>query len=246
VTVNGVTFTEFDTTYTGGYSYNFSYPASIVNGNVSLVTVLSGFAYYNLFGEPDPPFNQLSANYQDLLTYSTYGVYNVADSSSDFWTLSFGNLVPGLQYDVQLWLNESRGYRAGETETLSDPTGANATGDLFFAVGNGAAGELGTYVIGTGNADTNGNLAVTISDGTAGALLQITAFQLRQTGVVTPTTVGIGLVNGNMQVSWTGPGYLQQAPALTGPWTTTPNGGVSPYTIVPSASQQFYRLVQGR
>jgi len=37
-----------------------------------------------------------------------------------------------------------------------------------------------------------------------------------------------------------GSAILQSAPALTGPWIDLP-GAASPYTIVPSATQQFFR-----
>ena len=46
---------------------------------------------------------------------------------------------------------------------------------------------------------------------------------------------------GQLQLQWSG-GILEQAPSVTGPWTT--NNATSPYNVTPSAPRQFYRVLQ--
>jgi hypothetical protein len=51
------------------------------------------------------------------------------------------------------------------------------------------------------------------------------------------------LSGGNMTVSWTGSGTLQEAAAVTGPWTASANQA-NPQTIPAAAAQKFLRIVQ--
>ncbi len=44
-------------------------------------------------------------------------------------------------------------------------------------------------------------------------------------------------------INWTGTGTLEEAGAVTGPWTTVA-GAASPFTVTPTAQQKFYRLRQ--
>jgi hypothetical protein len=237
VTVNTVQFTEFDPSYTGGFFQNLAADSQIANGGVSLLTASHGYYYFNAFGGgASAPFSTLSANYQNLLSCGI----GEDPGGADIWQLSFTNLIPGLEYEIELWSDDSRGAQAGTTEILSDLSGTNATGSLTVAAGSGTPGELGTYVIGTANADTNGAITVLVNNGvdpSGQPTLQINAFQLR----LLPPSLNVAFASANIRLSWTGPGLLQQAPTPTGPWTTT-NGAVSPFRIVPSASQQFYRL----
>jgi hypothetical protein len=238
--VNTVTFTEFDPSYTGGFVQSLAAPAMITNGGVSLRTTAHGYYYYNAFGGgASAPFNGLSASYQGLLSCGI----GEDPGGTDLWTLTFTNLQAGTNYELQIWADDSRGYQAGTTEILSDPTGSNPTASLVLAVGSGAAGELGTYVIGTAKAGTNGAITALINNGidpSGQPTLQINAFQLRQLGAATRPMLNARASNGNINLSWTGIGWLLQAPSVNGPWTT--NGNRSPYLFAPGASQQFYRL----
>ena len=240
VTVNTVTFTEFDPSYTGGFVQDLAAPARITNGGVSLLTAAHGYYYYSAFGGgASAPFSSLSTSYQNLLSCGI----GEDPGGTDLWTLAFTNLLRGTNYELQIWANDSRGSQAGTTEILSDPTGANATGSLSLAVGSGAAGELGTYVIGTARADTNGTITALISNGTDPSgqpTLQVDAFQLRQLAAMTRPVLNASATNGDINLNWPGTGWLLQAPAVTGPWTT--NGDTSPYLFSPAASQQFFRL----
>jgi len=240
VAVNTIMFTEFDPSYTGGFVQNLAAPAQIMKSGVSLLTTAHGDYYYNAFGGGvSAPFRTLSANYQSLLSCGI----GEDPGGTDLWTLIFTNLLPGSNYEVQLWANDSRGLQAGTTEILSDPSGTNATGALTLAVGSGAPGELGTYIIGAAGADTNGTITVLINNGTDPSgqpTLQLNAFQLRQLAVKAHPVLNASATNGNINLSWSGIGWLLQAPSVTGPWTT--NGSTSPYLFSPVANQQFFRL----
>ncbi|MBI4325434.1 MAG: hypothetical protein HY674_09235, partial [Chloroflexi bacterium] len=58
-----------------------------------------------------------------------------------------------------------------------------------------------------------------------------------------PVRLEIALKLGKVEVSWTGTGALEEAEAVTGPWTTVA-GAASPFTVTPTAQQKFYRLRQ--
>jgi hypothetical protein len=63
--------------------------------------------------------------------------------------------------------------------------------------------------------------------------------------IVSQVQMTVGLQNGDVVVSWTGAGMLQQADTLTGSWTDIPSA-TSPY-IIPAnalAPQKFYRVRQ--
>jgi hypothetical protein len=58
-----------------------------------------------------------------------------------------------------------------------------------------------------------------------------------------PLSVGLD-VQGQLAISWSGPGTLQFRPSLTtGSWQDVP-GAVSAYTTQPTNSQAYYRLIQ--
>jgi len=60
--------------------------------------------------------------------------------------------------------------------------------------------------------------------------------------VVPPAVLSIQKSGGNVDVSWTSTGMLQQAPAITGPWTDVTN--VSPQSVPATNSAQFFRVKQ--
>lgn len=69
------------------------------------------------------------------------------------------------------------------------------------------------------------------------------AFRSR-TAVVVPVMFNAPtLVDGNLNLSWTGTGVLQEAPALTGPWSNSPSQA-NPQSIPTTAAGRVYRLVQ--
>jgi hypothetical protein len=63
------------------------------------------------------------------------------------------------------------------------------------------------------------------------------------TGLVSPTLTA-NIVNRNLVLNWAGTFMLQSAPSVTGPWTSTANSFIGPFTTpVTGAQQSYYRLV---
>ena len=58
---------------------------------------------------------------------------------------------------------------------------------------------------------------------------------------VKPATMSISIQDGNVIVSWTEPGILQEAAKVTGPWNNVAGAG-SPYTVTPDSRVMFYRV----
>jgi hypothetical protein len=54
----------------------------------------------------------------------------------------------------------------------------------------------------------------------------------------TPTLVG-----GQVRISWTGSGTLQEAPSATGVWSTAASQA-NPQNVTPSGAMKFYRISQ--
>jgi hypothetical protein len=62
---------------------------------------------------------------------------------------------------------------------------------------------------------------------------------------VSPPTgqfTGIQLQEGNVVITWEGPGTLQVAPEVTGTWQNVPGSPSSPYTVPVEGPRAFYRL----
>ena len=55
-----------------------------------------------------------------------------------------------------------------------------------------------------------------------------------------PFRLQIGLVGGNVQVTWP-KGQLLESATVNGPWTTN-SLAVSPYTVPPTNHSKFYRV----
>jgi hypothetical protein len=60
-------------------------------------------------------------------------------------------------------------------------------------------------------------------------------------GILPPVTLQIAHVGNNVQLSWP-LGRLLEATSVTGPWTTN-SLAVSPYTLTPTGSSKFYRVL---
>jgi hypothetical protein len=74
----------------------------------------------------------------------------------------------------------------------------------------------------------------------AGANTTLQATSLRPYVAPAPVTLEAHRVAGGLQLTWSA-GTLQEAPAITGPWT--PVGATSPYTSPTSGPQKFFRVL---
>lgn len=72
-----------------------------------------------------------------------------------------------------------------------------------------------------------------------GGLIYTFANQLTQLA-----PLSMNYVSGGITISWNGPGTLQSCGSLAeGNWTNVP-GAISSYNVIPTAAQQFFRLIQ--
>ena len=164
--VNGVSFTSFQANTNGD-----STGAGMVN--------YPGGAYA-ANGNDFPNYANLSAAYQDI---ARFGVFSNDGNGS----LILGSLNTGLDYTLQLWVNDSREFGgnpiSGRTETI---TAGNVSPSLDYNVQNGTGG-VGQFVTGT----FTGSGASTTLTFTANASAQINALNLRATGVGAGNTATI-------------------------------------------------------
>jgi hypothetical protein len=163
VTVNGVNFSAFPVTggTTTATSGNFSFhetPGTLV-------------APANL-GSASPPFSNLSANYQTLLSSA------ISTSDNNTLTLTMSGLTLGQQYQFQWWLNASSNFTLGYGTTASSPN--PVTLDSNTTDTNGGLGQfvIGTFFCGA----TTQIITFTGIDSTNAPT--VNAFQLRNLSIV--------------------------------------------------------------
>jgi hypothetical protein len=170
VTVNGVNFAAFPvaggstTATSGNFTFNET-PGTLV-------------APTNL-GSANPPFNNLSANYQTLLSSA------ISTSDNNALTLTITGLVVGQTYQFQWWLNASSNFTLGYGTTATSPN--PVTLDSNTTDTNGGLGQfvIGTFLCG---ADTQ-IITFTGIDSTNAPTLN--AFQLRNLSIPEPSTVAL-------------------------------------------------------
>ena len=66
------------------------------------------------------------------------------------------------------------------------------------------------------------------------------AFRAR-TSVSAPVFAAPTLVGGQVRIAWTGAGTLQEAPSITGPWTTAASQ-TNPQNVTPTGTMKFFRI----
>ena len=161
--VNGVTFQGF---------------SDLPNLTTSFVGGQNG---YNQFGSPGTS----DANYNSLLQYAAF-------ANGDGITFSWGGMRPGHTYEVQFWVNDSRGVTGARWENLSGgAVGTTAYGtDTSSPAGysspvfSGAA-SAGYYIVGTFVADSSGSEEILVSAfGSSSTSAQINLLQVRD--ITTP------------------------------------------------------------
>lgn len=143
-TVNGVTFHEFVQQNTDTSTFQTS-----VNGAL---------------GSANPPYSNTSIAYRSLLSNATYN-FNAAPA-----TLTLNTLTPGAEYEVQIWVNDSRASTRTETVSGAPTLDYNTTN---------THGGLGQYILGRFVADSTGSQPLTFTPG-ASSVVQLNALQLRR------------------------------------------------------------------
>ena len=163
--------TDVSTTGTAVFAYNWNSSLQTINGvdftaPDSGVATASFYGVYTGFGDSITPSGTLSAAYKSILTAGLY-----TDTARPA-TVTLNNLVVDRQYEVQLWVDDSRSLGGAlRSETVTSAGGNTVT--LNFPANS--EGALGQYTIGTFTADSTSQL-ITL-DGNVSS--QINAIQLR-------------------------------------------------------------------
>ncbi len=155
-TVNGVPFAAFALSGTSSTSGDFTFA---IAGDF--------FAADNDLGSSNPPFSNLSAGYQTMLSSSAGAFFNP-------FTLTMSGLTVGTHYEFEWWFDSSG-------TNLVFTTVATATNSVTLTSNTSAAdGGLGQFAIGTFTADAT-NEVITFKTGATSLLDHgMNGFQLRR------------------------------------------------------------------
>ena len=171
------------------FAYDVTGNAETING-ISFAGFGSGVTVSNLGGDyggfligNGAPASNLSTAYQNVLTG---GYYNNGGAA----TLTLNGLASGVQYAVQVGVDDSRGCCDTRTETVS--SGGNTVTLAYNSIQ--ASGGLGQYTIGTFTADT----ATQVITLTSNASTQLNGLQLQ----ILPFTSSVGFWNGTNGSTW--------------------------------------------
>lgn len=165
---------------------------SAYSGTISGVSDTFDLNPGSVFGFAATPYNTLSSTYQALVNSGRY------TDGATLETLNLTGLSIGQTYQVQFWVNDSRGASSGWSRTLQITAGTSTT--LDYNVQN-QGGGLGQYVLGsfTANATTQSfDLLGGHPSGSTSASTQLNGFQLRNITVAPEPSVillgGAGLL----------------------------------------------------
>jgi hypothetical protein len=226
-TVNGVTFESFGAPPS---------PQSITIGNTTVsasggsntVVGFNGLAGDNYpFSPPVPPFSKLSPDYQLLLSTAVYNDLGAL-------TLVLDGLIPGQQYEVQIFVNDSRTASVSRTEEVM----AGNTASLIYSATQ-VNGGLGQFIIGVFTADNSGSQSIHFPTGAPACCWasQINGFQLRKLTYPFVNVRPAG--NGDMLVHFLG--VLEQSNDLIR-WASVDPTVSSPLRIsAPLPNKMFFR-----
>ncbi|MGC9261811.1 MAG: PEP-CTERM sorting domain-containing protein, partial [Phycisphaerae bacterium] len=180
-TVNGVTFSPFTAS-----------PSAVAKqGAVTLSAPTSGDTVETMDVGFGP--SGFSASYNALLNgAAALGNGPTATNGLDPMDLTITGLTSGAQYQIEIWVNDSRGYPVSRQETLSGSSSDSAVISYLMS-------PPGQFITGTFTADNTGSQTVSMtpvdnSYGSNNADAQINAFQLRV--VPEPATLALVAVGG--------------------------------------------------
>jgi hypothetical protein len=173
-TVNGVPFAASVASNNGSTSAD-------VDGSTN-AAVLGGFDQGEGVFFPTV-YSGSQAAYEPLIAGAVF-------SSGGSATLTLNGLTAGLEYEVEIWVSDSRGSL--REENLSDAFLDNPV-TLDFSVPTSIIGQPGQYAIGTFLSDGNPQL-IYINPLTSQPSAQINAFQVRQIPIPLPEPATIGLL----------------------------------------------------
>ena len=219
-------------------------------------TFSGGQGGYNAYGSP----NTANANYNALLEYGQYG--NGSGSS----TIDWGGMTPGHTYEIEFWVEDTRGFSGARWENLSGGDigatvyGTDSSGPIGFSSplfsGNASPGY---YIIGTFVADSTTSEEILLTPWGSSPDTQVNLFQIRDITISAPgqpvltsinlsgTTLTLGGTNGTAGQQY----RVLSSSSLTLPlnqWTPVATNTFSgsafsvTNTVTAGAHQNFYIL----
>lgn len=191
VTISGASDVSTQGAYYGSWApYNGGANATAVNGVTfqgfsDLPSLGSSFNDGGGFWGTSTP----DTDYNNLLKYGTYAY------SSDNVSFSWGGMIPGNTYLVQLWISDPRNIGSSRAATLLSGDGDLSEVLTYPADGSGP----GHYILGTFVAGASGSQTIIIDPSQNGdpngGSAQLNLFQVRDLGVVPePASLGLAAV----------------------------------------------------
>jgi hypothetical protein len=189
-------------------------------------TSANDFIIYQSDGSPGQI--ALSAPGGDNAFNSSAGI---SDNNWHFVAVTFDSTASGV---AAIYIDGALDSTNSNTGSWSAPTGEPVqigyTSDPAWRSYNGALDDVRYYSVKL----TASEISAIFASGNSGALADPTDLQMQFNFTSAP---GSALV-----LTWgDSSAILQSAPTVTGPWTDL-TGTTSPYTVVPAASQQFFRF----
>ena len=175
--------TDVSTTGTAVFAYDCNGSDQTVN-SVSFTAVGSGVTIANLGGNykgfasgTGSPAADLSPDYLAVLTGGNYNDGGLA-------TITLNKLIPGHQYQVQFWVDDSRNLNNGQNRAVTVTSGGNSVTLKYPA---NLAGALGQYTIGIFTANQASQVITLLGN----YATQFNAIQLRDLGIPVVTSTPI-------------------------------------------------------
>ncbi len=180
-TVNGVIFQTFAPAQNA---------ATITSGNVTLSAPTAGDTV-NLDTSGFGP-SSFSPSYNAMLDgAAALGNGSTGGNGLDPMDLTISALNPGTTYQLEIWVNDSRGFPVSRQETLSGSSSDSAVISYLTPPGQFI---IGTFTAGSSGSETISMTPVNINNSPANADAQINAFQVR--AVPEPASLGLFAVGG--------------------------------------------------
>ncbi|MCX6876758.1 MAG: hypothetical protein NTW21_23550 [Verrucomicrobia bacterium] len=184
--------TDVSTTGSAVFAYDWNSSAQTVNG-VSFTAPGTGVTMTNFYGVPYNGFGTSLAESDTFTTaYKNILTGGLFTDTTRPATVTLNNLVAGDSYQVQIWVDDSRGFALGRTETVTSGGGNTVT--LNFPCNS--LGDPGQFTIGTFTADA-ATQPITLN---GNASSQINAIQLRSLTI--PIVGNLGYWNGINGSAW--------------------------------------------
>jgi hypothetical protein len=222
----------------GSASASLNNLVTVENGPTSIALVmLSRFNGVNENGTLSSPWLPADATRDSLYgnTETFSGLANI------FPSFKLTGLNPAAKYSLTFYA--SRTGVGDNRETGYTVTGANSGFAALNAANNVTNAATITGILPTTSREINVSLAPTANNNNANHFTYLGV--LRVDAMLTPAQLSPAVImGGQVKLNWTGPGQLQWAASILGPWTTITPAPTSPYSeaVLPD-QDRFYRLV---